>query len=51
LSYERVSEAEALDRGEDVFGEFGLAEGRRIGVVVIEEGHDVGTQGGHAARF
>ncbi len=49
MSYERVAEAEALDRGEDVVGGSGPAEGCRIGIVLIEEGHDVGAQGGHAA--
>jgi hypothetical protein len=45
----RVAEAEAPDRGEDVVGGFGTAEGCWIGVVLIEEVHDVGVQGRRAA--
>ena len=44
-----VSEAEALDRCEDVVGGLGPSEGCRIGIVLVEEGHDVIAQGSDAA--
>jgi hypothetical protein len=38
------SDAEALDRGEDVIGELGPAEGLGVGVVGVDEGADGGFE-------
>jgi hypothetical protein len=40
---------EPLDRRDDVVSGFSPAEGLRGGVVLLEEGHDVGAQGSDAA--
>ena len=44
-----VVDAEPLDGGEDVVGRLGPSEGFGIGVVLIDEGGDVGFQVGDAA--
>jgi len=49
LRLRSVCEAEPLERSEDVVGGFVPWEGCRIGVVVIEEGDDVGAQASDAA--
>jgi hypothetical protein len=48
-TYGPIVSAEALDRGKDSVGGLGPAKGFGVGVVGLDERHDVGTQGHDAA--